>query len=87
MQRTYEVEMLAFGDGQIRKVTIPEDEPAYDAFNTTTEDVLDLVFKWGQNDFQPQRMPSVSVGDVIRIPDGYGGWDAYRVEPIGFQKL
>lgn len=81
--------MLAFGDGAIRKVTIPDAEIGTDdQFNLTTEDVLDLVFKWGQNDFQPQHnLPSVSVGDVIRIPDGCGGWDAYRVEPVGFRKL
>jgi hypothetical protein len=53
-----QVLMLAYGDpGQVREVEIADDTP--------DEAVLDEVFKWGQNDFQPQRCCSVSVGDVI----------------------
>jgi hypothetical protein len=85
MLLTYEVEMHAFADGAIRTVRIPEDHlPKQGA---GIEEVLEAVFMYGQNDFQPQPMPSVSVGDVVRIPDGYGGWDAYRVEGAGWSKL
>ena len=31
--------------------------------------MLDLAYKFGQNDFQPQALPSVSVGDVIDLGD------------------
>jgi len=76
----FEVYMLAFGKpGEMRTVTIPEDElreiNLYESLN-----ILDLIFKWGQNDFQPQRHPSVSVGDVIALKDG----GLYLVLPMGF---
>ncbi len=63
---TIQVEMLAFGDGQLRTVEIPDAEAA----GCDTEGLLELVFYYGQNDFQPRPMPSVSVGDVARLPDG-----------------
>lgn len=77
-QVVIEVEMLAFGGGAIRKVRIPHDE--FVPLAPLAQ--MDLVFRYGQNDFQPQPMPSVSVGDVIR----YQG-RRYRVAPIGFECL
>ena len=60
---TVEVTMNAFGEGEIRPVDIPADE-----FVPATPDAqLDLVFRYGQNDFQPKKFPSVSVGDVITL--------------------
>jgi len=59
-----EVEMLAFMNGAIREVEIPQDE--YLAAPGELA-VLELVFKYGQNDFQPKPFASVSVGDVIRF--------------------
>lgn len=44
--------------------------------------VLDLAFQYGQNDLQPQRCPSVSVGDVIR----WAG-HRYRVASVGFERI
>ena len=73
-----EVEMLAFEDGKIRVVEIPADE----AKGASREDLLDLAFKYGQNDFQPQPICSVSVGDVIHL-DGM----SFRVEPCGFAEI
>lgn len=75
----YEVEMLAFGEGKIRQVDVP---------NRVVENVdppytlLDWIFKFGQNDFQPRSLPSVSVGDVVRL-DG----KRFRVENCGFKEL
>jgi RNA polymerase subunit RPABC4/transcription elongation factor Spt4 len=44
-----------------------------------------LTFHWGQNDFQPQHMPSVSVGDVIRVPiDRQGCTVCERGIPSGY---
>ncbi|MCK9462615.1 MAG: hypothetical protein M0R80_23600 [Proteobacteria bacterium] len=56
------VHMLAFGEpGEIREVEVPDEE--------RSGSLLDQVFYFGQNDFQPQRHPSVSVGDVIEVED------------------
>ena len=62
------VHMFAFaseGDrSQIRYVDIPDEEL------TSTKDIksiLELVFKYGQNDFQRQPYPSVSVGDIAEV--------------------
>jgi hypothetical protein len=74
---TYEVEMLAFGGGAIREVELP---------STTKWDsdpeLLNAIFMYGQNDFQPRPFPSVSVGDVIRLPNA-----KYRVESFGFNRV
>lgn len=73
------VYMLAFcNPGTIRIVTVPDRE-----FGPTVDDKLDAVFHWGQNDFQPLPVPSVSVGDVIELPDG----DRWAVDPVGFRLL
>lgn len=44
--------------------------------------LLDLVFYWGQNDFQAVNVPSVSVGDVI-----HWSGKTYRVASVGFERL
>jgi len=76
---TVEVEMLAFMEGQIRPVEIPVGE----WLQAETEiDALELVFRYGQNEFQPKPFCSVSVGDVIRLRG-----DRWRVEGMGFAKL
>ena len=70
------VYLVHFGPWKIRTVTSPN--------NTAPKDFLDTVFHYGQNDFQPLPLPSVSVGDVIENPhDGR----LYRVEMTGFQPL
>lgn len=75
----YEVEMQAFQDGVIREVNVPDDElkPGDEEHN------LELIFKYGQNDFQPVRgRCSVSVDDVIR----YEG-KRFGVVGVGFKLL
>lgn len=72
------VHMLAFGNpGEIRTVNVPDN-----LWTENTEKNLDLVFQYGQNDFQPQNHPSVSVGDIIQLDNQY-----YLVRPIGFMGL
>jgi len=44
---------------------------------------LQLAFYYGQNDFQPKRSRSVSVGDVIELPDG----SLHKVLGAGFESL
>lgn len=72
------VHMLAFGDpGEIRMVEVSDD--------LWTDDVqknLDLVFQYGQNDFQPKNHPSVSVGDIVELDNQF-----YLIRPIGFMGL
>ena len=72
----FQVTLLANTNGLIRRVSVPDQLPADD------EAVLDLVFQWGQNDFQPQEMPSVSCGDVIH----YKG-EKWLVDTFGFKKI
>lgn len=74
------VRMLAFMDGEIREVNLPDDEFAR---CEGTLDVLSLTFRYGQNDFQPiNDRCSVSVGDVIEYDGGL-----YVVCTTGFRKL
>lgn len=75
------VRMIAFGDGQIREVEIPDGE--WNAqFNIPTRQ-LELVFHYGQNDFQPvSNCPSVSVGDVIELED-----KLFKVCGFGFSEM
>lgn len=51
--------------------------------------LLDLIYKYGQNDFQPRNCRSVSVGDIIVIRmNGEDTVDCfYLVEPIGFRMI
>ena len=59
--------MFAFMNGEIREVDIPDVnvKQAEDIY-----DFLELVFHYGQNDFQPMSMPSISVGDVAEYKVG-----------------
>jgi hypothetical protein len=78
-QITVEVEMHAYMGGVIRTVEIPTRELPDGA---GLIEVLELAFKYGQNDFQPKRFTSVSVGDVIR-------WHGRRflVAGMGFEEI
>jgi hypothetical protein len=74
------VHMLAFGEpNEIRWVEIPQEY--HGAMGD--EEVLSAVFHYGQNEFQEQLHPSVSVGDVIELNDG----DLFIVKPIGFSLM
>lgn len=81
------VHMLAFlNKGDVREVEIPDDE-VEDAVSShevyATDAILNLVYHYGQNDFQPiYNKPSVSVGDVIELDGKY-----WMVAPIGFKSI
>jgi hypothetical protein len=53
---------------------------------TNTEELLELVFEQGQNDFQPRTAPSLSAGDIIVLDDA-NGREPWQIDPIGFTKL
>jgi len=79
---SYGVEMLAFTDPVVvRTVRIPASELEKLA-GGPQEKVLEAIYKWGQNEYQPEEYPSVSPGDVIH----YGG-HAWMVADVGFIKL
>jgi hypothetical protein len=81
----FEVEMLAFEDGKIRNVEVPQDEIKtlkLSDFDGTTSGLLDAIFLYGQNDFQPQPICSVSVGDVVRL-----GNKRFSVDAFGFSEV
>jgi hypothetical protein len=73
-----EVELIAFGGGRLRQVEVPAAELA----GCSIEEQLERVFYYGQNDFQPRPMPSVSVGDVVRL-----GGKRWRVASFGFDEV
>ena len=81
------VHMLAFGDivpAPVRIVDIPEDGfPLCETPEQALAAALDKVYYLGQNDFQPKPIRSVSVGDVIELPDG----SLHRVRGMGFEAL
>jgi len=64
----FKVHMLAFcKKGTVREVDIPKSVlPTTQPAHVLTTAILELIFRYGQNEFQPQKLPSVSVGDVIQ---------------------
>lgn len=74
------VHLLAYDHKErIRHVTVPD---IVAAKCRTEEDVLNAVFYYGQNDFQPLPMPSVSAGDVVFL-----GEKIYRIDDVGFSEM
>lgn len=82
------VHMLAFEpEYKVRQVEVNDEDYVEGQF-----EFLEIVFRNGQNENQPQQVASVSVGDVIEIPEKlheYLVWDAcfFLVEPYGFRPM
>ena len=81
------VHMFAFMANRdtIREVAIPvygELLEMIDRDQDALNEILDNVFKYGQNDFQEQDKPSVSVGDIIQLKDRY-----FMVMGVGFKEI
>jgi hypothetical protein len=69
--------------GEVRTVMVPND-----AFSGTLTDVMDAIFKHGQNDVQPvPHTYSVSMGDIIPLWNPDGSTAHYRVQSSGFKLL
>lgn len=76
----FNVRMLAFeDDGVIRQVDVPDDKVV---LTKSHLELLELIFYYGQNDFQPQQVCSVSMGDVAEIGDKF-----YRCEAVGWKEI
>jgi hypothetical protein len=82
----FKVQMLAFGNpGEIRIVDVPENRFIMEDYHdkrVSLDECLQIIFYYGQNDFQPRKHPSVSVGDVIEFDN-----KKYRVEMVGFSEV
>jgi len=74
---TINVHMLSFYDDRsvIRTVNIPDNL-------NEQEEILEATFKYGQNDFQPLKICSVSVGDVAELNGKY-----FMCMGIGWKEL
>ncbi len=85
----FQVEMLAFQpEFKLRPVNVPDNELAQ---AKSVIEKLDLIFRYGQNDFQNVAgICSVSCGDVIRWPNKdavNGEYDCYLVQSAGFHLM
>jgi len=82
------VYMLAFNEEvsiPMRIVEVPDHE-VKNLYEDPDEDrlhLLERVFFYGQNDFQPQPIRSVSTGDVIKLSGG----SMHKVLGAGFEHL
>lgn len=75
----FNVHMTAYEPARVRVVEIPDDR----LFDSVDHD-LELIFMYGQNDFQPQNMCSVSVGDMVEYKGKLytcapNGWDEVKL--------
>ena len=76
----FNVHMLAFEETyRIRRVEVPKEKMIELSINGTIDDLLGLIFYYGQNDFQPQKCCSVSAGDVIEVSN-----KLYMILRMGF---
>jgi hypothetical protein len=76
----YRVHLLAFGQpGQVRSVTVPDEQ----VVGSSTEGLLELIFKLGQNAAQPQQCTSASAGDVVELHDG----TLWMMAAVGFRHM
>lgn len=75
----FDVQLLAWTDGEIRKVNVPQND-----VDNAPDDlaILERIFYYGQNDFQPQQLPSVSVGDVATVNN-----KNYLCRPLGWREI
>ena len=76
--KNFAVKQFVFGNGNFRTVEI--DSAGFDKLSVNEK--LNMIYMYGQNDFQPKSTPSVSVGDVIFFDD-----DKYIVKRMGFEKI
>lgn len=75
---TFQVELNFSQQGAIRHVHVPVKEIG----NRSYIDDLNAIWKYGQNDVQPKAVPSVSMGDVIRLRG-----ERYLILAVGYRRL
>lgn len=60
-----------------REIEIPD--------TTDLNTALNDAFKYGQNDVQVRETPSVSVGDILELPESFGDQRIHIVMSAGFE--
>lgn len=79
--------MTAYAKGAVREIEIPDNEidrPSSGPWTEAQEErLLERAFYYGQNDFQPKPFPSLSVGDIVQLPDG----ELMRCLPVGWAPI
>lgn len=74
----FKVYLTAFKTkADIREVDVPDSELTFD-----DEEILELIFHYGQNMFQSRPHPSVSVGDIVEMND-----KLFMVRSCGFEEI
>jgi len=58
-----------------------------DAIPSRLPQLLEAIFKYAQNDFQPRPAPSLSCGDFIVLDDNEVRREVFRVEVCGFEPV
>jgi len=75
---SYQVRMTHYEPPRTREVEVPNDE-----LTGSIEHDLELIFRYGQNDFQPiPGIYSVSVGDVVEYND-----QLYMAKALGYKQI
>lgn len=75
---SYRVRITSYEPPRTRGVEVPNDE-----LTGSIEHDLELIFRYGQNDFQPiPGIYSASVGDVVEYND-----QLYMVKALGFKQI
>lgn len=83
----HSLKIEGYSDNEIkfRIVSVPGNElkKVAHADTVSIEDILEKIFHYGQNDFQPIKgSPSVSVGDIIYFLER-----KFKVESVGFTEI
>lgn len=73
---------LSFNTRPIRVVDVP-DEEVPEGIDTPANELLEKIFKYGQNDFQPLENRSLSVGDVVKLSKNV----YFEVKDIGWNQI
>ena len=96
---TYQVNMLAFNNndprlGGIDSFVMREVEvPFTETIMKSTDEILELIYTYGQNHIQPKNCESISVGDVIILPtdecpnEKYPARQLWLVAGCGFERI
>ena len=74
---SFQVRITSYEPPRTREVEVPSEELTGEIAHD-----LELIFRYGQNDFQPQNCYSVSVGDVIEYHD-----QLYMVKAMGHKAI
>lgn len=85
MPHDFKVQMLAFAEPPVVR-TVTLSDKVYQNVHQDRDALLEMIYKHGQNDFQPRECPSVSKGDVVELTED-GKLRRFIVQSIGFREI